>query len=277
MDSETQTDWPMKGPIISELLCWIGFVINWIDSNSIYKYCCEKFPETDIITACDLLYKLVISEDKPAFKKRISTKATDSKSVKALTNIYQIFQEYPDKVSKFKFVAADLSKLPPIPYDCVDASGLFSGYKKLESQVDIIKECSKMSETIMKDFAESQNSLLQRLSALETKVSMSNETDNKPFTCTKCDQKHTSEVDRKSQMTNHTKEKGGVNVNKGQTTNANTDQGKDTPNLGYQKNYELPKALSTCVTETGWPYSCSECGFKYQRWEELQAHFKSHT
>ena len=131
MDSESQTDWPMEGPIISELLCWIGFVINWIDLDLIYKYCCEKFPQTDIITACDLLYKLVISnEDKPVFKKRISIKATDSKSVKALTNIYQIFQEYPDKVSKFKFVAADLSKLPPIPYDCVDASGLFSGYKK---------------------------------------------------------------------------------------------------------------------------------------------------
>ena len=117
----------------------------------------------------------------------MSVKTTDSKSVKAMNYIYQVFQEYPEKINQFKFVAADLKSLPQIPYECVDASGLFSSYKKLENEVEIIKDCSKSSESMFKGIVEAQNSVLERLSALETKLSTRDRKPDKPFQCSECD------------------------------------------------------------------------------------------
>ena len=85
----------------------------------------------------------MLKDNEPAFKKRISHKPSDTEEVKTLKLIYQTFQEYPNEVKNFKFVAADLKKLPPIPYECTDVTGLFKSYKKLENQLDVMTECLK--------------------------------------------------------------------------------------------------------------------------------------
>ena len=207
MDSESQTDWSMEGPITSELICWMSFVISWIDLSLIYKFCCESFTVDEIRETRDKLFKLVIPKgDVPAFKKRVSPKPTDSMSMKMLTDIYQVLQEYSDQTKKYKFVAKNLNKLPPIPYECVDATGLFVSYKKLEGQVGIMNECSKSSETILKGMLEFQNSVIERLSALEAKSSTDNTYVQMPFVCTDCGLRYMSENELKSHMVSHTKE-----------------------------------------------------------------------
>ena len=140
MDSGVQTEWVMGDPIISELLLWMSFVITWVDFNLILKLCCQTFSEKVICSTPEMLTKLVIpTGEMPAFKKRISPKTTDSKSIKALNVIYQIFQEYPDVIKQCEFVTADLGQLPPIPLEHIDTSGIYRGYKNLEVEVGVIK------------------------------------------------------------------------------------------------------------------------------------------
>ena len=57
MESETQTDWAMDDPIISELLCLISFVIPWIDCDMLIKLCVETFKQSDIVCDWGLLKK----------------------------------------------------------------------------------------------------------------------------------------------------------------------------------------------------------------------------
>ena len=278
MDSEVQTEWAMGDPIISELLLWMSFVISWVDVNLIFKLCCDTFSENVICSTLEMLTKLVIPDGvMPAFKKRLSPKTTDSKSIKALNVIYQIFQEYPDKIKQCKFVAADLGQLPPIPLESVDASGIFKGYKNLEVQVGVITECSKSTETILGSMLESHKCILQRLDALESKTNPCEKSISRPFACSECGSDYRSEDELRSHMTQHTKENINAINNNDQAKCKNNAKKEELHKPINSDDLSLPKPLSTRISETMSSYSCNECDSKYSRWEDLQTHQKCHT
>ena len=68
---------------INELLCWVINMISVLTSTQLMQYATQKFSETDIKEARDLLYKRVITDkERPEFGKRVSHKPGDSKSMK---------------------------------------------------------------------------------------------------------------------------------------------------------------------------------------------------
>ena len=67
--------------IINELLCWVGNMISVLTLTQIVQYCEQKFPESVIKVAHEILHKRVITEDdKPNFVKRVSNKTGGTKS-----------------------------------------------------------------------------------------------------------------------------------------------------------------------------------------------------
>ena len=103
--------------IINELLCWVINMINVLNCSQIMQYSLEKYAESEIKTARDILYNLVITDkEQPEFGKRLKHETGDSKSTKLMKEIYRICQEYPVITKELVIVARDFSKLPLIEW-----------------------------------------------------------------------------------------------------------------------------------------------------------------
>ena len=101
-----------------------------------------------------------------------------------------------------------------------------------------------------------------------------------PFQCSECDQIFTSESNLKTHVESHTKERNHINAERVQSPVQNQNQSKDKTNLGCEKNYELPKPLSSRVSESVGllsTYTCDICKAKFKTWSECELHRKSHT
>ena len=183
--------------IINELLCWVGNMISVLTLTQIVQYCEQKFPESVIKVAHEILHKRVITEDdKPNFVKRMSNKTGGTKSTKLMNEIYRMFQEYPDAIKKLVIVARDFTKLPVISFSGFsDMNGILLGMKSLEIQAGITKECNESAIGLIKELMVNQEKFAERLSMLEQNQSTPKASDNasdevkvsKPFTCTECD------------------------------------------------------------------------------------------
>ena len=112
--------------IIDELLCFVTNKFDILDCDTMVKLCAEKYLNKEIEKSKKLLFdKLIDEEDFTQFKKRRSYKPTDRKEEKNIRDIYQLLQE--KGCTKWpKFVALDLSKLPPITFDHIDVTSLLN-------------------------------------------------------------------------------------------------------------------------------------------------------
>ena len=134
---------------INELLCWYQNMINTLEEPILAEHCCKKFSDKEIKSAKDILFSQLTSETsgEPTFKNRKAHKNTVSPSRNYCSDIYQLLQENKSQ-NVPKYVALDLSKLPLIRYESMDATGLILSHKKLEAEVydlrDRIQDCTKL-------------------------------------------------------------------------------------------------------------------------------------
>ena len=123
-----------KGPkgqiIINELLCFVTNKINVLEREFLIKICIEKYKPKEIEKAKKVVFDLLTSEDDVTkFKKRNHSKISDDKPTKDMNDIYQLLQDKRTKEWP-KFVALDLSKLPPITFDSMDVTILLRNCKR---------------------------------------------------------------------------------------------------------------------------------------------------
>ena len=161
------------GPIIDKLLCFVLNKYSILDKETLLKLCSEKFTENDTNISKDLLFGMLHDEnDLTQFKTRRHHKNTDTKKVKNLGDIYQLLQEKGTS-NLPKFVAHDLSKLPPITYDSIDVSALLIMSQNVKTDVDLIKDVLKSHSEVHKSVQEHNSMLQDRLLQLENIVGAS--------------------------------------------------------------------------------------------------------
>ena len=120
----TGTDTGQVGPIIDELLCFVVNKYSFLERDTLAKLCSDTFTEAETKTSKDLLFGMLHNDsDLTKFKNLRHYKPTDSKTMKNIGDTYQLLQEKCMSDTP-KFVAYDLSRLPPITYDCIDVSVL---------------------------------------------------------------------------------------------------------------------------------------------------------
>ena len=256
-----------EGVIIDELLCFVTNKFDILDCDTMVKLCAEKYLNKEIEKSKKLLFdKLIDEEDFTQFKKRRSYKPTDRKEEKNIRDIYQLLQE--KGCTKWpKFVALDLSKLPPITFDHIDVTSLLNNIQNVKIDVDMLKEGLRIQTETSNSLREINAVLQNRVIELEKK---SNETnidivddissvgtapdDERPFKCTKCDYRYDNDDDVSSHNLNCQ-----VDVK-----DKNVDRQKEIANKNSDNN-----AIHL--------FTCSECNYKFMTKQGLQEHAVTHN
>lgn len=191
-----------KGPIvINELLCFVTNKINILDPKFLVKICTDKYKPKEIEKAKKELFNLLTCDDDPTlFKKRNHSKVSDDKATKDMHDIYQLLQEKGTKEWP-QFAALDLSKLPPIGFDCMDVSVLLTKMQEIYLEVEMFREALSIQCNISESMKISLTQMQERMTNMEAKCVEKNNTketmkdkptdkptgsdnDDKPLTCT---------------------------------------------------------------------------------------------
>ena len=225
----SESDTGQMGPIIDELLCFVMNKYSILDRDTLVKLCSEKYTESDTKTSKDLLFGMIHGEGAHTMlKNRRHSKINESKKVKNLGDIYQLLQEKGTSDLP-KFVAYDLSKLPPITYDSIDVSALLINTQNLQTDVEMLKDVLKQHCEVHRSVHEHNSMLQDRLFQLEKVVRVSGisigldddqndisalnskSKDQKLFDCTKCEFSFHMEGELEMHMTIHA---GGNDIDK---------------------------------------------------------------
>ena len=139
MGSDTEEEGP-PAIIIDECLCFIINKYSCVDPETVIKLCVEYFHEREIEASKDLLYNTLHTiSSGTEFKKRKHNKRTDGKSVNNLRDILMLLQENGSAPMP-KFVAYDLSKLPPVGFDAIDVTVLFKKIQDGNVTISFLKD-----------------------------------------------------------------------------------------------------------------------------------------
>ena len=202
MAEGTINDDGSNGLIIDELLCFVTNKIDNLDVDTLVRLCVETYTEKEIKCSKELLFdKLKCKDDLTEFKKRRSSKVSESKEVKNIRDIYQLLQE-KGSTKWPHFVASDLSKLPPITYDHIDVTALLNQLQNVRKDVDMLKEGLGIQCKIGDSLKEFSACLDGRVAELEKKtegeIDIESEDENSEiiemFCCTECDFKFMTEA-----------------------------------------------------------------------------------
>ena len=157
------------GPYINELLCWVVNHIDILDPTILIKACVETYKKKDIEKAKELVFNLLTDDnDLTSLKKRNNkAKTSDSKEIKDLYDIYLLLQEKGTKKWP-QFVAADLSKLPPITLDSTDCAMLLKKIMQVQTEVDSMKLSLETQAEVSESLNDANILLQDKINKLET-------------------------------------------------------------------------------------------------------------
>lgn len=124
--------------VISEVLCYIQYKLDVIDTESLKKMCDSTFSEEEIEYAKKLLFESVTTKTHPLVTRRHGNQP-GGKKMRNLEDIICFFKEVdPDSIPVF--VARDLQKLPPTSIDHIDCVTLLKDVIKMRNELDNFKE-----------------------------------------------------------------------------------------------------------------------------------------
>lgn len=152
------------GVVVSELLCFVTNKMRVLPTKEIVQLCLSTFNETDIDEAKKLLFELCADDSTGRYKKRIGAE----KDKHNMEDIIKLLNEKGTDIPKF--VALDLSKLPPITFDSIDVSALLNALRKTQDELKLMKDSLIASETITKDLKDSVGMINNRVSKMEKKL-----------------------------------------------------------------------------------------------------------
>ena len=149
--------------VIDELLCFVTNKLDVLPSDTIIQLCKNSFDDDEIEASKKLLFDLCANENTTRFKKRIGV----DKGKHNMEDLIKLLQEKGDEVPKF--VALNLSKLPPITFDSVDVSVLLTEIRKTQNEVKYLKETVETQNHVAREIKESSAMMNTRINRLERK------------------------------------------------------------------------------------------------------------
>ncbi|CAH0720919.1 unnamed protein product, partial [Brenthis ino] len=119
--------------VINELLCFLQNKCDVLDEVSIIRLCATSFKTEDVEKAKTILFDFV-----PTEKGRKIMRKRENKIEKDLQDMIKVLKECESELFP-KFVAYDLSKLPPVTFDHIDVSRFLVDIRVLQEELQNIK------------------------------------------------------------------------------------------------------------------------------------------
>ena len=147
--------------VIDELLCFVSNKIDSVPASAIVQLCVSTYSPSQIEESKNVLFKIASSVS----SSRKITRKNEMKSKHNIEDIIKLFQE-SDAITTV-FVAADLSKLPPITFDSIDVSNLLNGISSIKADLEGLKDTMTKHNTVAQTLADSAATIDRRVASLE--------------------------------------------------------------------------------------------------------------
>lgn len=118
--------------VICELLSFIQNKIDVIDNESLIRICVSAFREEDVVSAKELLFSSLKTNQKKISRRKEGKKQRDLEDIICVFKVTE-----PDLMPIF--VARDLQKLPPVTFDHVDVTKLLKDLLIVRAEINEIK------------------------------------------------------------------------------------------------------------------------------------------
>ena len=136
--------------------------IDVLPPQSIADLCLTTYEEGEIEAAKKRLFDLCADDNSSRFRRYQGPK----KSAANLDDMIRLLQEKGTDVPLF--VARDLSRLPPITFDCVDVSSLLHSVRRAQLEIDVLKASVGIQRDATVDLTEIVKAVDLRMAAVET-------------------------------------------------------------------------------------------------------------
>lgn len=156
--------------MVNELLCFVTNKMHLLAPKMIVQLCSTTYSDAEIEAAKEQLFGLCADDTTTRKIKRQGPE----KGKRNLEDIIQLLDEKAENMPRF--VALDLSKLPPITFDSIDVSSLLDEIQKMRTEIQYLKKSVGGVTEATKTITESMNGLQNRVTRVEKSSSASYDT-----------------------------------------------------------------------------------------------------
>ena len=139
--------------VINELLCFVIQKLDLLPPDSIVQLCKSYYDKKSIWSAKNELFEAVNRPDLCRLVKRKGPNAP----VEDLKDVLKLLQMSP-KVP-VRYVAGDLSRLPPITFNDIDVSTLLAKMEGMQAEVRLLKETQQAQALLVSDLKDAACSI----------------------------------------------------------------------------------------------------------------------
>ena len=151
-------------------LCFVTNKMHLLAPKMIVQLCSTTYSDAEIEAAKEQLFGLCADDTTTRKIKRQGPE----KGKRNLEDIIQLLDEKAENMPRF--VALDLSKLPPITFDSIDVSSLLDEIQKMRTEIQYLKKSVGGVTEATKTITESMNGLQNRVTRVEKSSSASYDT-----------------------------------------------------------------------------------------------------
>ena len=141
----------IQSVIINELLCFLSNKIDCMDHSSIVTICNNFYNDDEVEKAKDKLHEVI--DDFPiALARKIDRKRKrqgPQKKLNHLKDLLCVLEQLGDRVPVF--VAENLSRLPPVSFNSLDASSLLANISSIQDEISTIHKMVGMQNIAVDD------------------------------------------------------------------------------------------------------------------------------
>ena len=136
--------------VIDELLCFISNKASSIAYQLLVKLCYDTFTDLNVVTKSkDVIFGVMTDTNliDDARKPRKVKHRGEDRRLLDIKDIVNVFLQLPPAIIP-RFVAEDLSVLPPLSMDCFDISRVVKDIENIKSQMQLLQEAQQTSLTV---------------------------------------------------------------------------------------------------------------------------------
>ena len=144
---ESNENGQQKPIVIDELLCFMSNKASSITYQLLVKLCHDTFTDLNVVTKSkDIIFGVMTDTNliDDARKPRKVKHRGEDRRLLDIKDIVNVFLQLPPAMIP-RFVAEDLSVLPPLSTDCFDISRVVKDIENIKSQIQLLQEAQQTS------------------------------------------------------------------------------------------------------------------------------------
>ena len=131
--------------IVNEVLCFMKHKVNIIPFDILLKLCTDFYSDNEVKEAKEMFFETAFTNADDSERPRKVGRTGTAKRQKDAEDILKILMNMKHDDIPCMYVAADLTRLPPVGPNSFDLSGLIKDIAKLKEQMSVMQEAQRVN------------------------------------------------------------------------------------------------------------------------------------